>query len=76
MRAFFLSNHQKTKYCFIFPIACFPVQWAEHPRQLLKKGRRALNSSVEKKVAVISGATPGKLERLGERVIEKGVKMW
>ena len=42
----------------------------------VEKGRKALSSSVEKKVAVISAATPEKLERLGERAIEKGVKMW
>ena len=42
----------------------------------VEKGREALSSSVGIEVAIISAATPGKLERLGERAIEKGVEMW
>ena len=42
----------------------------------VEEGREALSSSVGREVPVISAATPGKLERLGERAIEKGVKMW
>ena len=43
---------------------------------------RASEAAVEKgkggaeQLSWISAATAGKLERLGERAIEKGVKMW
>ena len=66
----------KNKILFHFPHRMLSRPMGRASEAAVEKGREALSSSVGKEVAVISAATPGKLERLGERAIEKGVEMW